>query len=680
MIQTNMGEFMKNKTFSIKKVILIMCLIISFLILGYIVTKITLFDGKYYNKKLEKKTILLSTSSPPRGRIYDRNHKLLVDNKKVTTIYYKKAKNTSIFKEIDMCKRLITVLDIDYSKLTDKMKREYWVILYPDKANKLITKEDKRKVLERRITPTELYNLKLSRISNSDISSMSDVDRKCSYLYHLMNDGYSFEEKVIKKDVTMDEYAYIAENEDDLDGFYIGYTWDRKYLYNDTLRTVLGTISTIPKEELSNYLKNGYDYNDIVGNSYLELQYEKELKGVKEVYQLKNDKKKTIKTAKRGNDIVLTIDIDLQKKIDDILNEEILYTKRETNTKYYNKSYVVIQDPNNGEILALSGRKAIPTNNGYKTIDYTQGIFTEPMTVGSVVKGASILVGYNNKAIDIGTVFYDSCIKIKSTPKKCSWSNLGPINDIKALALSSNIYQFKTAMRVAGYEYSYDMPFKVSKEVFKKYRDMYHSFGLGVKTEVDIPIESLGYQGNDNHSGLLLDYVMGQYETYTPIQLSQYISTIANSGHRYTPHFLKDVYFSNDDSLTKLKYRYDKKELNVISTEDKYLNRVKEGFHAVINASYGIGHGYIDTKYDPSGKTGTSESFLDTNGDGKIDTETISTSFIGYAPSNNPKMSITVTSPDVSYIHSSSDFMAFITRRISKKASDAYFSLYPIDL
>ena len=673
MTQTNIGDYMN------KKVIIILSLgIISFAIIGVYIVKILFIDKEIYNKKLENKIVLLSTATPPRGRIYDRNYKLLVDNKKVKTIFYKKETKTTTEEEIQLCDRIVDILDLEYEKVTDYNLREYWAVLNKENFEKLISEKERKSVLERKRTENDLYKLKISRISDKDISSMTEKERKSAYLYYLMHKGYSYEEKIIKKDVTDQEYAYIIENESNLDGFHCNYTWDRKYIYNDTLRTILGTVSTIPKEELNKYLKKGYDYNDVVGNSYLELQYENYLKGTKEIYEIKDNKKKIKEKAKRGNDIVLTIDIDLQQKIDEILNEEIINTKKETNTKYYNKSYIVLQDPNNGEILALAGRKAIFTNNGYKTIDYSQGIFTEPMTVGSVVKGASILVGYNNNAINIGSTFYDSCVKIKSTPPKCSWKDLGLVNDIQALALSSNIYQFKTAMRVAGYEYQYDMPFKVSKETFTKYRDMYHSFGLGVKTEVDLPIESLGYQGSDNQSGLLLDYVMGQYETYTPIQLSQYISTIANNGTRYSPHFLKDVYSSKDKDLTTKIYSYNKKELNKIDTDPKYLNRVKEGFYAVINASYGIGHGYIDTNYSPAGKTGTSESFLDTNSDGKIDTETISTSFIGYAPSNDPKITITVTSPDISYIHSSSDFMAFVTRRISKKATDAYFSIYPI--
>ena len=192
----------------------------------------------------------------------------------------------------------------------------------------------------------------------------------------------------------------------------------------------------------------------------------------------------------------------------------------------------------------MSGKKI---ENG-NIVDYTPALLTSPMTPGSVVKAASMLVGYNEGAIKIGEYMNDSCIKIASTPKKCSWRNLGRINDIDALALSSNVYQFKTAIRVAGSSYNENMGFKIRNNAFTTYRNMYHSFGLGVKTEIDLPIESTGYTSKNETPGLLLDFVMGQFETYTPIQLSQYISTVANGGKRLQPHLLKEVHESTSGS------------------------------------------------------------------------------------------------------------------------------------
>ena len=83
-------------------------------------------------------------------------------------------------------------------------------------------------------------------------------------------------------------------------------------------------------------------------------------------------------------------------------------------------------------------------------------------------------------------------------------------------------------------------------------------------------------------------------------------------------------------------------------------------------------------RYDASGKTGTSQSFKDTNGDGINDRATVSTAFIGYAPTNSPKVSFTITSPDSSHEDGpSGGYGSSVTRRLTRRISDLYFSLYP---
>ena len=207
---------------------------------------------------------------------------------------------------------------------------------------------------------------------------------------------------------------------------------------------------------------------------------------------------------------------------------------------------------------------------------------------------------------------------------------------------------------------------------------MYHSFGLGVKTGIDLPVESKGVGAKeDKAAGNLLDYVMGQYETYTPMQISQYISTIANNGNRIRPHLLKEVHKSSDcDKIGELDFKVEKEVLNTIKTEPIYMNRVKEGFIAVMNSPGGYGVGYMDYSVKPAGKTGTSQSFIDTDGNGIIDTETITSSFIGYYPYDNPKMSIVVTAPDSSHPNSNIDHRSQITYRISREVQKKYTELY----
>ena len=141
------------------------------------------------------------------------------------------------------------------------------------------------------------------------------------------------------------------------------------------------------------------------------------------------------------------------------------------------------------------------------------------------------------------------------------------------------------------------------------------------------------------------------------------------------PNLLKAVYSPTKDGLTDLLYEVKPTVLNKITLEDKYLDRIKQGFREVMLTS-GTGVGYIDYKYNAAGKTGTSESFIDSDGDGKIDKETISNTFGAYAPYDNPKVSFVVVSPDVFYQESNSTARASINKNITNRISSKYFELY----
>ena len=631
-----------------------------------------------YKEKLAMSTEkTIESTSAPRGRIYDRNYNLLVDNEAVKTIYYKKLKGVTSEEEIELAYLIGDNINIDYSKVSDDRLKRFYYMGHYEECRKKITDEEWDLYNKRKLNDSDIEKLIYERLDD-EINEYNDRDKKAAYIYYLMNKGYSYAEKVIKnKDVTDAEYAYISENIDNLKGFNTKLDWERVYLYGDTFKSILGSVSSnsqgIPSELADTYLKKGYSLDDRVGISYLEYQYEDYLKGTKAKYRLLSDNSyELVSEGKRGSDIVLTIDINLQKYLEEVLENEVYNAKGEAGTNYYNRSFVVVSDPNTGEILAMSGKQVLEKDGSKYIVDYTPGIVTLPVTPGSVVKGASMMVGYKYGAIDIGSHLYDECIKIKDTPLKCSWRTMGDIDDIYALQYSSNVYQYKIAIAVGKGKYEYNKSLSLDEDAFKKYRDMYAEFGLGLKTGIDLPVESLGYMGSSKLPGHLLDFSIGQYDTYTPIQLSQYINTIANGGKRLKPYLLKEVYKASDngDKFGSLTYKAVTDVMGTLSVEDKYINRVREGFSSVVQN--GLGYGYMGYYTNSSGKTGTSQSFIDTDGDGKVDTETITSSFVGYSPSDNPKMSIVVVSPDISVPNSS---QSSVTKRISAQVVNKFFEL-----
>lgn len=647
-------------------------IILVFIIISVILVKTVYFKRNYYVEKLATLTnVLVYGESAPRGRIYDRNHNLLVDNEEVLEITYKKDNGINREKEIELAYSVIDHIELDYSKLDIRNLKEFYLAKYPDIGNGKITPEEYQKLKERKLSSNDIENLKISRITDEDLSVFTDNDKKCAYLYYLMNNGYSYSEKIIKIDTSYEEYAYFSENKDKLGGFNTKTTWRRIYPYGDTFKSILGSVGPIPKEEKDKYLDNGYLINDIVGLSNIEKEYEEYLKGKKAIYRkISNNNLELISDSERGNDLVLSIDINLIKEINEIIDRNLIRAKGEANTNYLSKTYVVIEEPNTGEILAISGRKILNNTDNYFLSDITPYALTDPMTPGSVIKGASMLVGFNTGVIEPGFTTTDECIKLYNIPKKCSSHRVGTLDDIKALAESSNVYQFKIAMKVAGIDYSYNIKANVDHNAFDIYRNTFKQFGLGVKTEVDLPIESLGYSGNKIAPDLLLNFSIGQYDTYTPIQLSQYITTIASNGNRLKPHLLKEVYDANDN----LVYKMEPIVLNKVETKDEYLKRIQEGFASVMDD--GLGRNVMGNSPNPAGKTGTSESFLDTDNDGKIDTETVSNAFVGYAPRDNPKMTITVTTPDVEDPNTNINYHSYVNRRIAREISNMYFEKY----
>ena len=309
----------KNKIINYEKVtnrrIIIMCIatIVLFFIVITKLVDVMVINKDKYTKELDELTYtrVLGTSSP-RGRIYDRNYNIIVDNKSLKTITYQKIKGTSNLEMVEIAKKAVGHLNLDYNKLTERSKREYYYVVNKKYCDSLVTQEEKDKVSQRKMTQTELLELKLKRIPKEKLE-FTEEENKVAYLYYLMNKGYSYEEKIIKSDATNEEYAYISENNVELAGFNTRLDWQRVYPYGDVFKTMLGKVSTttqgIPSEEKDYYLEKGYSLNDRVGISYIEKQYEEYLRGEKAVYEVVNSHEtKLIKEGSRGKDIVLTLD------------------------------------------------------------------------------------------------------------------------------------------------------------------------------------------------------------------------------------------------------------------------------------------------------------------------------------------------------------------------------------
>ena len=610
-------------------------------------------DKEFFTLALENKTVVyVSGGSAPRGRILDTNGKVLVDNLGVKTIYYNKIKGISTSEEIEIAKKLASILSVDEGSILEQ--KEFWLVNNNNGSN-LITEEEYKLLDERKLSSSDLYDLKIERITEDMLNEEDELFRKAAKVYSLMNDGYVYSKKEILKRVSDEEYAKVIES--NIPGVTGELSWERIYLYGDTLRNILGSVGSIPSEEVDEYLSNGYELTDIVGISYLEKEYEEYLKGKKAKYLVNSDNTLTlVEEEQRGNDLVLSIDIDIQMKAEEIIKDKILLGKKYPNTDYYKDSYALVSNPLTGEIIAMAG---IRLNSDDTWSDISLNTINKSFTIGSAVKGATIAVGYQNNLIEMDKYITDSCVKLYLTPQKCSFKSLGRINDLTALAYSSNYYQFMIAIALTGNTYTPNMKLNATEEHFKIYRDMLASFGLGAITNIDLPGETTGIIGSTVADDLLLNLAIGQYDTYTPIEVLQYINSMA-SGTRMSLSLMKEI--RNDDEVV---VENEIEILNDIAVDEEYLNRIREGLTLVLKE--GTGKIYVRDDLLAAGKTGTSESFYDSDNDGKVDVQTITSTFAGYFPNEDPKYSVVVITPNISHNNGTNDTMYYGASKITKE-------------
>ncbi|PEL17940.1 peptidoglycan D,D-transpeptidase FtsI family protein [Bacillus wiedmannii] len=673
--------------------ILFLCVFLLFSAMIIQLGKVQIFDGETYKNEVEKRENATVSLSVPRGKIFDREGNPVVDNTSLRTITYTKmkgVKSEDILKTARQLADIIKMPQEDIAKLTETDKKDFWMQLNPKLAENLVSKKEIDTFREKDISGKKLdkkiEELKRKRVTDKNLQELTEKDIKVLAIKSKMTSGYQMAPQIIKKDVSEKEFTIISESLANLPGVDVSVDWERVYVNDGLFRSVLGNVSNsdegLPSERLDYYLVRDYSRNDRVGKSYIEQQYEDVLHGTKkEVRSVADKQGNTIRTeivseGKSGKNLTLTIDMELQKKVEESI-EKILKTYKGSESML-DRAFVVMINPKNGQVLSMAGKRLVEKDGKTEVEDYALGTMTSSYELGSTVKGATVLTGFETKAITPGTYFYDAPMKFKGTKEKKSWKEFGNIDDLRALQVSSNVYMFHTALKIAGVDYVKNSSLNIKQEYFDKMRYYFRQFGLGVPTGIDLPNETAGQIGKkDNQPGFLLDYSIGQYDTYTPLQLVQYISTIANGGYRMKPQIVQEVreQTSQKDEIGKVVHAVEPIVLNKIDMKEEYINQVKEGFRKVFQEGDGTGvRAFQKASYKPAGKTGTAqtvyggESDIGRNEKGER-RECYNLTLAGYAPYDNPEVAFSVVVPWV--INDKSG----INSDIGKEVLDAYFEL-----
>lgn len=612
----------------------------------------------FYETKLASASQTRVTTSSARGQIYDATGKPLVENTVKQVVSFTRNNKMTAAELKETAKKLLTYVNVTSPDLTDRQIADYYLAdqdIYKKTVESLPS--DKRLDSDgNRLSEATLYN---NAVESIDVSQLNYTDdqKKEIYLFSQLNAVENFATGTISTDALDDtQVALVASASKELPGISISTSWDRKVL-DTSLSTIVGSVSNeksgLPAEEAEAYLKKGYSLNDRVGTSYLEKQYEETLQGKRSVKEIHLDKYgnmesvDTIEEGSKGNNIKLTIDLAFQDSVDALLKSYFNSELGNGGAKYSEGVYAVALNPKTGAVLSMSGLKH-DLKTGELTPD-SLGTVTNVFVPGSVVKAATISSGWENGVLSGNQTLTDQPIVFQGSAPIYSWYKLAygsfPITAVEALEYSSNAYMVQTALGIMGQTYQPNMFVGTSnlETAMGKLRATFGEYGLGAATGIDLPDESTGFVPKEYSFANYITNAFGQFDNYTPMQLAQYVATIANDGVRVAPRIVEGIYGNNDKGgLGDLIQQLQPTEMNKVNISESDMAILHQGFYQVSHGTSPLttGRAFSDgATVSISGKTGTGESYV---AGGQ---EANNTNAVAYAPTENPQIAVAVVFP-----------------------------------
>ena len=552
-------------------------IIISMLILAGRVFFLTVIKGAYYQDISKGNSIRSVVINAARGRILDRSGAVLVNNVPSMDAVIVPAylpKDEEKIKELSS--EIATVLKMNEEEVQDKLEK-----------------------------------------SNSN--SLNSV--------------------LLKENISQDESLILLEKSNNIPGISIEKTAIRSYPDGPIFSHILGYEGKITKEELGK--NKGYLLTDYIGKEGIEKSYEQYLRGVHGAIQIEVDSMGNIKrevgiiNPKAGNDLVLSIDGALQKKIYDSLNDILLKTQTKT-------AAAVAINPQNGEVLALVSIPSYDNNLFAQKIsnaDYSKLINDSNLPLfnraisGEYPPGSTIKPAIATAALSEGTITPSTIISglggrlYIGSYSFGDWKAHGPSDVRTAIAESNDIFFYTIG---GGYG-------NIQGLGMNRMKKWYNLYGFGEMTGIDINGEADGLIpdeqwklekfkekwsiGNSYHAAIGQGYI-----TATPLQIANYTAAIANGGTLFKPHIVSQIKKSDG---TILPVRSQTIRSGFVSND--VLSVVREGMRKVITD--GTAQPLKDMPIEVAGKTGTAQFGTGDQTHGW---------FSSFAPYNNPQIAMLV--------------------------------------
>ncbi len=622
-------------------------------------------NGENYREQSEKRMLRTKNITAPRGEIYDRNGVILATNKLSYDVELYKVR-VSTKEQNDGILRLVEILNENSDKV-------YSTFPVNDDLNgfNFENEEDEQKwkkemKLDSNLTFDQVIDKYIEKYELQDYSdNRLNQIKMIEIKYEANLNGYSlFNSATIAKDISQKSVAKIGEEKYKIYGISIVSVPKRYYPNGNLLSHTIGYVSKISSTEYEKRKEEGYNVNSVIGKAGIEQSFEKYLRGNDGVIKEETDTLGNISSqtetteAKSGDNVTLTIDYRLQKVAEESLLSTINGLQNGTlvGKKFSdaNAGAVVVLDVDSGEVLASASYPTYDINSligGISLKDWNalQNNSLHPMlnrvvsgtySPGSTFKMLVGMAGLMNGKITVDEKYYDPGVYPYGYHPKC-WlytdrhMTHGWINIEGAIKGSCNCYFYEVGRRIG-----------ISEIV--KYAKL---FGLGQKTGIELSGEVAGtIAGADDKSedglkspwylGDTLSAAIGQSgSSYTPIQLANYIATIANGGKLNKVSLIKSVdneTLGTSESLADInKYsneytgvNFEEKNLNINS---EYIDAIKKGMLSVTSETGGTSYiVFKNSDIQVAGKTGTAQ-VPNGNNNGI---------FVGFAPYDNPKIAV----------------------------------------
>lgn len=622
-------------------------------------------NGADYREQSEKRLVREVTTTAPRGNIYDRYGKLMVTSETGYNVqlYYTKIDKVTLN---DNLLKLANILEGNGDTYYNNFPINFETLEF-NKSEEAAKNWKKNIGIDEDATVGDVikFYIKKYEIKQTEIE---DISKIITLRYEIATKGYSsYRPVTLAKNISEESMLMIEEQGNNLSGVNVVTQPSRKYLTQNTASHILGYVGPISSSELETRKELGYSQNDIIGKTGIEATFEEFLRGTngrKRIEMNSNGvivgETETIESV-MGNSVVLTLDMDLQAKSEEVLEKYIKEIQNGGFAETFKDATagsLVVLDTKTSEVLALA---SYPTYNPQEFVDgisnseydkyftandkpmynraiqgaYSPGSTYKPLTAIAAIESGAVTVKEN--IVDKG--------RHEQGHKPVCWiysdygGTHGPVDVATALKVSCNYY-------------FYEVGYRMGIDTLSKYTRL---FGLGRKTGIEVIGESTGVVASREYINKLterdgkkrtwmiadtLSASIGQsYNSFTPIQMAYYIATLANKGVKNELTILKDVITADGESVSgdlvnttvDAKIKKEEQEYGDLDISPDTINAVFEGMRSVTGERGGTAYSTFSSfPIEVAGKTGTATA----------SSGSPNAWFVGFAPYHDPEIAV----------------------------------------